>query len=341
MRFLNSVGGGVIRRIEGNMAYVDYDGFETPTLLKECVVVLEAKSQEKAKTEQNMGGATVSQQAPKVDIPVYETERGDMLNAVLTFEPKDINRLETTSFDSYFINDSNYFLQFSFLSKKKGDRDWTLRFNGIVEPNIEIHVETLTHSQLREMDMIMVQFLAYKRGKSFEIKTPVQFKSTLGAERFLQSSNFAKNVYSDQRVMMVEVAKNDFPCKELIINVADLEKGMREKKLADSTRRRAIVRKDSGRGETIVTDLHIEELLETTAGMSNADILGCQIEEFRKVMDANLKHRGQKLVFIHGKGEGVLRQAVLKELKHRYKGHDVQDASFREYGFGATQVTIK
>ena len=58
-------------------------------------------------------------------------------------------------------------------------------------------------------------------------------------------------------------------------------------------------------------------------------------------MDAHLRHPGQKIVFIHGKGEGVLRQAIMKELTHRYKGHDVQDASFREYGFGATQVTIR
>ena len=39
VRFLNSVGGGIIKRIEGNIAYVDDDGFETPTLLRECVVV--------------------------------------------------------------------------------------------------------------------------------------------------------------------------------------------------------------------------------------------------------------------------------------------------------------
>lgn len=92
--------------------------------------------------------------------------------------------------------------------------------------------------------------------------------------------------------------------------------------------------------ETIVVDLHIHELMDTTAGMSNTDILMCQLDEFRKVMDANLRNRGQKIVFIHGKGEGVLRSAIVKELNTRYKGHDVQDASFREYGFGATQVTI-
>lgn len=70
-------------------------------------------------------------------------------------------------------------------------------------------------------------------------------------------------------------------------------------------------------------------------------MLNLQIDEFSRIMDENLKHKGQKIVFIHGKGEGVLRNAILKELNHRYKGHDVQDASFREYGFGATQVTIR
>ena len=88
-------------------------------------------------------------------------------------------------------------------------------------------------------------------------------------------------------------------------------------------------------------DLHIHELVDTTVGLSPADMLNLQIDHFRKIMDENSKHHGQKIVFIHGKGEGVLRNALLKELNYRYKGNDVQDASFREYGFGATQVTIR
>ena len=45
-------------------------------------------------------------------------------------------------------------------------------------------------------------------------------------------------------------------------------------------------------------------------------------------------------MFIHGKGEGVLRKAIIDELKHSYKQCTFQDASFREYGFGATLITI-
>ncbi|HCC52053.1 MAG TPA: DUF2027 domain-containing protein, partial [Porphyromonadaceae bacterium] len=49
----------------------------------------------------------------------------------------------------------------------------------------------------------------------------------------------------------------------------------------------------------------------------------------------------QKIVFIHGKGEGVLRAALEKELKTTYKHQSrFQDASFREYGYGATMVVI-
>ncbi len=93
--------------------------------------------------------------------------------------------------------------------------------------------------------------------------------------------------------------------------------------------------------DIIEVDLHIQELVDNVHGLSNADMLNLQVDEFRRVMDSNLKNHGQKIVFIHGKGEGVLRQALLKELNYRYKGFQFQDASFREYGYGATQVTIK
>lgn len=65
-----------------------------------------------------------------------------------------------------------------------------------------------------------------------------------------------------------------------------------------------------------------------------------QLAAVRKHMRANSGHIGQKLVFIHGKGEGVLRKAVLDLLKKEWPKAELQDASFREYGFGATLVTI-
>ena len=75
--------------------------------------------------------------------------------------------------------------------------------------------------------------------------------------------------------------------------------------------------------------------------MDNAAILEYQLQKFNEVMQENIKRKGQKIVFIHGKGDGVLKSELLKSLKGKYRGCYFQDASFREYGFGATMVTIK
>ena len=88
-------------------------------------------------------------------------------------------------------------------------------------------------------------------------------------------------------------------------------------------------------------DLHINALLDNTAGLSPSVLLNTQLTEFRIIMDRNIKKKGQRIVFIHGKGEGVLREALIKELTRRYRGCTYEDASFQKYGFGATMVTIR
>ncbi|MDE5979986.1 MAG: Smr/MutS family protein, partial [Muribaculaceae bacterium] len=128
----------------------------------------------------------------------------------------------------------------------------------------------------------------------------------------------------------------------MVFDSSSLEDAMRQKRADDRRPSRQPVRKrEQKKDGPLVVDLHISELLDDTRGLSNADILNLQIDTFRKVMDENLRESGKKIIFIHGKGEGVLRQALMKELNYRYKGHDIQDASFREYGYGATQVTIR
>ena len=88
-------------------------------------------------------------------------------------------------------------------------------------------------------------------------------------------------------------------------------------------------------------DLHATEILDTTAGMTATDIKDYQIEVFHRTMKEHLKNKGLRIVFIHGNGDGVLRRAILKELRTNYNNCLWQDASFQQYGFGATMVTIK
>ena len=125
VRFLNSVGGGIIKKIEGNIAYVDDDGFETPTLLRECVVVAPAEVTEKKMAVSQDEITAKVQTAPKQtsstpakeDLPIEETPEGEKLNIVLAYEPADIKHLNTSTFDTYLVNDSNYYIYFTYLSR--------------------------------------------------------------------------------------------------------------------------------------------------------------------------------------------------------------------------------
>ena len=98
--------------------------------------------------------------------------------------------------------------------------------------------------------------------------------------------------------------------------------------------------KEIGKSVIVEVDLHINELLDSVSGMSPGEMKDYQLNVFRKVMEAHKAEKGRKIVFIHGKGDGILRNSIISELKSKYKNCTYQDASFREYGFGATMVIV-
>lgn len=337
VRFLNSVGGGKITKIEGNIAYVEDDGFETPVLLKECVVITPVTPSKKTESKY-VPPMTVLPQQPK-PTEVEETPDGDKLNIVLAYEAEEIKHLTTTEYDTYLVNDSNYFLYFTYLTRADG-HDWVTRFAGIVEPNYQEHLEHLTRDQIQGIDRVAIQYIAFKRDKEFKLKAPVAVEYPVDNTKFFKLHCFRDNVYFDTPVIAFDIVKNDIPQRSMVFDSGNLEDTIASKKKNDIHPSSHKAEKRQKKAEVIEIDLHIHELLESTTGLTNTDMLNVQLAEFHKTMQEHIKHKGQKIVFIHGKGEGVLRNALLKELRYRYKTCEVQDASFREYGFGATQVTI-
>lgn len=357
VRFLSSTGGGRIVRIDGQIAHVEEDdGFETPVLLKELVVVTPAgdaavsrdafggTAQATQRKEAERQSKLIETKMPEVEKTprVEETATGDRINLVLGFQPVEIKHLTTTTYEAYLVNDSNYFLYFTFLSRADGDAGWTTRFAGVVEPNIQLFLEELDRDQAGRLDRVAIQYVAFKRDKEFQLKAPVAVERPIDVTKFFKLHCFHDNPYFDTPVIAIDIVKNDIPQRPMAFDSSALEDAMKQKRREDSRpTRQPVKRRETRKDEPLVVDLHINQLLDNTRGLSNADILNHQIDTFRKVMDDNLGNPGKKIVFIHGKGEGVLRQALMKELNYRYKAHDVQDASFREYGYGATQVTIR
>lgn len=86
-------------------------------------------------------------------------------------------------------------------------------------------------------------------------------------------------------------------------------------------------------------DLHIHKLTDRDRNLSNFEILNIQLDAARGQLEFAIRKRIQKVVFIHGVGQGVLR-AELETLLSRYDNLKVYDADFKKYGVGATEVYI-
>jgi hypothetical protein len=86
-------------------------------------------------------------------------------------------------------------------------------------------------------------------------------------------------------------------------------------------------------------DLHITELVDKPEGLSNFEMLNIQLEKFENELDDAIFKNMKKIIFIHGVGNGRLKQEIIARLKQT-KGVTYQDGSYKDYGFGATQVNI-
>lgn len=350
VRFLNTTGGGIVTRIAGNLAYVsDEDGFETPVLLRECVVVTPREGRHPAsqaiRTE--TGGGTPPLPGPP-PLPADETPGGEKLNILIGFEPADPKRLSTSSFDATLVNDSNYWLHYTVATRGRHDAQWTLRAAGTLEPATQDFLFELKPEDLPDFDRIAMQAVVFKRGRDFALKAPIAYEHKVDATRFARLHCFRRNPYFDLPVIALDIVRDDVAAdgegRRDASQAIRTETGRETRPLPSHPGRNG--RRDASTpahrpSGPLEIDLHATELLDTTAGMSASEILNYQVDYFRRIMDENIGHPGRKIIFIHGNGEGVLRAALMKELNYRYKGHEVSDASFREYGFGATMVTIR
>lgn len=345
VRFLNSTGGGVVSGFHSKdqILVEDEDGFEVPALIRECVLVgnsdMQVRSGNRPKTQ-----APVEIPAPKksepAEVKVVETTEGERLNVYLAYLPVDPKAFQQTNYEAYFVNDSNYYLFFNYMNRT--NNSWMSRYHGIIEPNTKIFLEEFGKQDLNDLERICVQLVAFKQDKPYSLKNTVSVELRLDTVKFYKLHCFMENDYFEDDALMYSVVRNDLPEKELLVSAVELKEAMLQKAREERHVPQSIVKKKETTNSSVLeVDLHIHELLDDTNGMSNTDMLNYQMDKFHEVLAKYASSKGQKIVFIHGKGDGVLRKALEKELKTRYKQYYSQDASFREYGYGATMVTIK
>ena len=357
MRFLFETGGGIVKGFQGKdiVLVEDENGFSIPMLIRECVVIdtneynfekktVAPKKEEPKKPVKTTVAALRDEEddfEPVVTYRPMERREGEKLNVALAFVPVDIKQISTTIFEAYLVNDSNYYLSYLYASPTAGGMK--LRAQGIIEPNTKFFIEEFGREQLGELERVNLQFIAFKEEKNYMKKPAVDVELRIDTVKFYKLHTFnTDSPFFDEPALVYDIVRDDRPVRQVYVEADDLKEALLQKKKEDSRPRHTPqpARKQKA-DNTVEVDLHIHELLDNTNGMTSGDMLNYQLDVFRKTMDEYRGKKNQRLVFIHGKGEGVLRNALLKELKSKYGSCLSQDASFREYGFGALLVIIK
>ncbi len=136
-----------------------------------------------------------------------------------------------------------------------------------------------------------------------------------------------------------------FSSNELVLIADDIRvsnyevaKIKKEKEIPKRKKTRVLKSKERAAPKMEV-DLHINQLIKNPKSISKFDMLTLQLDTAKRQLDFAISKRIQKIVFVHGVGEGVLKEE-LGYLFRKYDNVKYYDADYQKYGLGATEVYI-
>ncbi len=321
VRFLNEVGEGIVSRIKDkNTVFVEMnDGFEIPFQVNQLVPI---------HTE-----LIVDRAADNIEM----NPDAHITDAVyFVIEPDHEHPPLINDYKIYLFNASSFNLLYAY--SIKDDQYFQTLKNGEVGPYQKVLLRQVKMQFFQEYFYHKIECLLYKNS-FFKAQTPIAevlhiTPKILESSKRIEHEEFKYPVYGfllkDEFVSLARVEER--------LDLIDLErlKSIKEFKSRSKISKSA---KEYLKSLEKEVDLHIEELVDKTKGLSNFEMLNIQLERFEKELDEAIAKNMKKIVFIHGVGNGRLRQEIHAILKST-RGVTFQDASFKDYGYGATQVNI-
>lgn len=352
VKFLNDVGGGTITKVVKEQAYVMIDdGFDIPVPLSQLVKIGSELPVEKddrpvmTKTEQKKA----KQEEKKAPVPVPQVEQdfeddfsqidepaafGDFgtLNMLLGFVIED-SKKDGKLYHAFLINDCLYRSLYTFSITEQGH--YRTINAGMLENETKVFLHTFKGKDFSQIQSMHIEGIFYKK-TSYIPHEPLVYKLAVDTFKFSDPDNYTDNDYFDEKAYVINITEMDL--------LAEIEKAsqheqalLKGKEIKDVARVKQI--KVAAENEEI--DLHIEELTDNYKSLDASEILDIQMSKFHISLEGAIRNNTKRIIFIHGVGNGKLKFEIRKAMDTQYKKYRYQDASFKEYGYGATMVILK
>jgi hypothetical protein len=335
VKFLNDTGGGeIIRIIDQKMVVVRIDdGFEIPVATNELVTAREnfyEKNYEKDETvNTDKKQVTKKKEEPKIQLKA-DLRANSRKEVFIGFIPED-EYVVNSDIHFYLINDGDFSI--SYFIGYMENTSWYYLKHGVLEDNTKLKIKKFDQAGISKVKKINVQLIFLSSGRYFP-QQPVNTFIDIENTRFYKESTFKENDFFEKKGLIIAV--NALDVKEKLADIASKDIAFAIKEKEKTLRQEKPVISD-----TEEVDLHVHEITDDYRDLSPGEILNIQMGRFTIALEGAILAKKKKIVFIHGVGNGKLKYEISKTLKEKHPDLVFQDASFKEYGFGATMVFLK
>ena len=347
VKFLNESGGGVVSKvISSKLVNVAIeDGFDIPTLCSDLVKVEpKSKADEMFDEEFNVKIEKDNSEAEKIEtrtvtIGNFQEKGTNMPGVYLAFVPHDQQWMITGMLDIYLINHTGYDILFSlFLKSDKGIYSG-IDYDGIGSASMLL-LDTIDREDFEKWKEGIIQILFHK-DKSSGILLPASSDFKIKSSKLDKGTNYIDSSFIDKRAFIITIS--ELSSMQLVSgNKTELKKEQPEtvQKKAKEVKIEILIDKHKTAPKEAVVDLHIGELIENISELESKDMLQIQKDYFVKCLESAIENNFHKVTFIHGVGNGILKNTIIKILKD-YEDIGNRSASLAKFGVGAIDVLIR
>ncbi len=339
VKFIDEIGGGVVTKIfDSKLVNIKTDdGFEMPVVTSDLMPDHRANPTEETISHKTHPAVQSSEdQEPEFISEInpwgsIKEEHG----VYLAFEPHEQQWLLTGELDVILVNNTRHELLYSLFLDRGGNIEG-VDFNS-VPANSKIVIETIDREELEKWTSGYLQLLFHSDSPN-KVYLPVHSVIDIQISRFFKEGSYRVNTLLGGKAIIVTVIMQN----TLTVasgSEADRKTDTEVEKVKTKIADKALIDKyKTGRMEAVV-DLHIGELIDNILGLSSLDMLKIQIDTFKKALESAITSNYQKVTFIHGVGNGVLKDAIIKELED-YEDLENRMASITKFGVGAIDIVI-
>jgi hypothetical protein len=221
----------------------------------------------------------------------------------------------------HLVNETSYQLLATLTTEKlhkfKGE------YAGIIAPKTEVKIYSAPLHDIQLWPTFNIEVLFYSTQNVAQAK-PLIIKENFKAKDFSGSKKLVPLL--KQQAWLIQL---DEP--EVVI---DAEK-LKESFFKPAEEKREIEKPVNE------VDLHIEKLRDDHQFLGSAEMLNIQLTAFKKALDAAIVHKLPAITFIHGVGNGTLKNELHKLVSKHPQVQTFMDARKEKFGYGATKVMLK